>query len=440
MSILQHGSDGWSIHSARNLLMDSRNSSHNCRKFLSLLLLPSIAIMLMFGVMLFLKDANSKIHIVTLNEYAHNTTSTELYLKYSSKLNALSTRNVQTYVTEPITNFYDVRYFGKIVIGDQPFLVIFDTGSSNLWVPSINCSRCNVRHKFDWRKSTSFKPMTHEIFSVLYGGGLFTKGIVAQDVISFASLSAVAQFGLVNQVPLQPFQPNDGILGMGYRTLSDDNIMPLLQTFGIYVYAFDLQRNQLQLGAYNTSYELFWAYLVAETYFEVYLHSLSVDGVAYNSVHAGIVDTGTSLLVGPMDEFLRLFVAIGGIYDKNTGKLYMDCEDKESLKDIEIVIFDGVNRCGVFVLKPRDYILDEGGSCFLGIQGLEHLTFWILGDTLIRHYYTVFDMRNNRVGFSGFNARDVTVTDCSSIAVRSYSIRPCHAFSMITTVLLVVFW
>ncbi|KAG1741534.1 putative aspartyl-proteinase [Suillus paluster] len=74
----------------------------------------------------------------------------------------------------PLTHFMNAQYYTEIELGTPPqsFKVILDTGSSNLWVPSSECTSvaCESHAKYDSNASSTYKANGSE-FSIQYGSG-----------------------------------------------------------------------------------------------------------------------------------------------------------------------------------------------------------------------------------------------------------------------------
>lgn len=81
-----------------------------------------------------------------------------------------------------------VVYFAKISIGTPPqtFTMLFDTGSSNTWVPSSQCSiddeACQNHNRFKADESHTFRRNDHRFF-IEYGTGK-VEGTLGNDTIT----------------------------------------------------------------------------------------------------------------------------------------------------------------------------------------------------------------------------------------------------------------
>jgi len=117
----------------------------------------------------------------------------------------------------------------------------------------------------------------------------------------------------------------------------------------------------------------------------------------------GIVDSGTSLMVGPKDVVHAIGAKLDISFSIITGEAIIDCSRIATLADIDFVI-DGVT----YTLTAEDYVLiveSQGVSeCLFAFMGMDFPSqlagTFILGDVFIRKYYTHFDYTNSRVGFA----------------------------------------
>ena len=61
-------------------------------------------------------------------------------------------------IVAPFKNYADESFVGTIGIGSPyqgPFVVVFDTGSSNLWVPQVGCNSGGCQGKTHYDSSQS---------------------------------------------------------------------------------------------------------------------------------------------------------------------------------------------------------------------------------------------------------------------------------------------
>jgi len=96
-----------------------------------------------------------------------------------------------------------VAYFSAIEIGSgkKQFLVVMDTGSSDLWVPAANCKSraCNV-HKTLGSSDSSTLQVTNQPWQIQYGTGA-AAGVVVADSLSIGGLQISRMpFGVATQL------------------------------------------------------------------------------------------------------------------------------------------------------------------------------------------------------------------------------------------------
>jgi len=323
----------------------------------------------------------------------------------------------------------DTQYYGPIALGTPPqnFTVIFDTGSSNLWVPSSKCKKsdiaCQTHNKYNSSESSTYIP-NGEPFAIEYATGSLT-GFLSEDTLWISDLQVVNQtFAEATSEPGITFDAAffDGIMGMAFESISVDAVTPVwynIMTQGLVeqnVFCFWLSKEpsktnggELILGGFDTTKftgPITYAPLFSETYWAIYIDDILMGGTSLGACPTpgspgcrSICDSGTSLITGPTENIEEINSQLPCKTNFEGECIFTSCNNLDTLPVVSFVISGRA-----FNLTGPDYVINDSGTCISGFMALDLAPpigpGWILGDVFISTFYAVFDFDEERLGFA----------------------------------------
>jgi len=314
-----------------------------------------------------------------------------------------------------LTDVSNLQYFATFSFGTpaQTFSVLFDTGSSNLWIQSC-AQNSGLTPCYDHTKSSTYVA-NGESFQIQYGSGSM-EGFVSKDELLIGDLCVPGQdFAEATKEPglAFAFGKFDGILGLGYDTISVNHITPPFYNMlnqGLIdepVFSFRIGSSENDGGVATfggidpTDYvgTLHYVPVRRKAYWEVELDKVSLGDEELELENTGAaIDTGTSLIALPTDIAEMINSQIGAKRSW-TGQYTVDCSKIPSLP---ILTFHFGGK--PYALEGDDYILQVQGTCLSAFTPLDiNLpggSLWIIGDVFLRKYFTVYDLGRNAVGFA----------------------------------------
>ncbi|KAH7930919.1 acid protease [Leucogyrophana mollusca] len=325
-------------------------------------------------------------------------------------------------------------YIAQVGVGSPAttYDLIVDTGSSNTWVGAGTAY-----------KKTSTSEATGYDVSVTYGSGSFS-GKEYTDTVTLGTGLTITDQSIGVATTSTGFEGVDGILGIGPLDLTEgtltndeDATIPTvtdnLYSEGTIAQAVvgvsfepttseEVTNGELTFGGTDsTKYTGDIAYTpLTTTYPASYYWGIN-ESIAYGSTTilsetAGIVDTGTTLILLATNAYSQYQSLTGATEDEDTGLLRITTAQYDDLEDLTFNI-----GSSSYALTPNGQIWPRSLNTYIGgtssyvyliVNSIgtpsgEGLDF-INGYTFLERFYSVFDTTNSQVGFATTSYTDAT--------------------------------
>ncbi|CRH01267.1 plasmepsin VIII, putative [Plasmodium relictum] len=350
----------------------------------------------------------------------------------SGKKNELNFENKNNGISTIILKggYINRQFIGEISIGNPPqiFKVLFDTGSTNLWIPSKNCyaKACNNKRKYDQKISKNYKLVKkRNPVEIFFGTGKIQMIYVSDDIHLGDIKVNNQEFGVASYMSDDPFSDMlfDGLFGLGIsedntkKQLIYDNIPKISSKRNIFSIYYPKNFNDdgaITFGGYDKKFiepnsEIDWFDVSSKKYWAVKMIGLKINDVFLDVCSKNndgyceaVIDTGTSSIAGPKDDLMLLTNLL------NPGK---SCYNKMFLKNFSFILSDENGTHKEYELTPKDYIVNSFrldpilkvpcNFAFMPINISSTTGYlYILGQIFLQKYYAIFVKDNMKIGLA----------------------------------------
>lgn len=337
----------------------------------------------------------------------------------------IPTITLESGLPETLKDYLNLQYYGTVSLGTPPqdFEVTFDTGSSNVVVPSVNCANCPSQNFYDSSLSSTYIANgTMAMISYVTGSA---DGILSTDAMMVAGVEVLPQTFIEATDEIGSWWNKmrfDGVFGLGFQAESVGDIETPLDNLlksghiGGRIISVYLSKS----GTSDNGGEIIFGgsdpnkvnqstidpipLANPDVNWSLSLDSIQVvssegEAVVIASETSALIDTGASLIVGPEEGILAILNSTGCKYDAKRKIGWVMCDKIPEMPPVTFT-FSGKT----YTLSASDYTTQIPGksACLTVFAFADDVSNdkWILGNAFISQFYTIFDADRQTIAFA----------------------------------------